>query len=436
MTTDAFQRGSELVECWFQAALAAVEPEAAVRRHLSRTSSSLEVAGGIIPVHGQLIVVGIGKAAVPMVRGAMAVCGDLISAGLVITKDGHVTGPALTGIEVREARHPVPDERGVAATREMLDLLEPLGADDVVLALISGGGSALLEAPRAPVTLDDLGQVTQLLLRAGAPIQDLNTVRTPLSLVKGGGLRRAAGAATMVTLILSDVLGNDPAIIASGPTVVGAPRPDAALALLNQYGELDRVPRTVLDTLNADLIDGDAIDDASTILEVIGDNDAAVAAVAEAARSDGFEPEFVWEGQTGEASQLGRQWAELCVNAARHQRLLLGGGEATVTVTGSGIGGRNTEFALAAALELVERGDREWLVASLATDGQDGMADAAGAIAAASTIERAVAADCDPAAALVDNDSLRVFDTAGGAVRPGPTGTNVNDLYIALRLES
>ncbi len=435
MANEALQRGAEQIERWYHAALAAVEPESTVRRHLRCADRTLTLAERTIPVRGQLVVVGVGKAAVPMARGAIGACGDLIDAGLMITKDGHAAGMPTGPIEVREASHPVPDDRGVAATTEMLDLLSPLDAGDVVLALISGGGSALLEAPRAPVTLGDLATITELLLRAGAPIHDLNLVRIPLSLVKGGGLRRAAGAATMVTLILSDVLGNDPAVIASGPTVASVPRPETALALLEQYGIRDRVPDSVLEVLNAEpTSSGEEIEINSTLIEVIGDNANAVAAFAGAAKADGFTAEILWRAKAGEAAQLGREWAARCVTAPPGQRLLLGGGEATVTVTGDGIGGRNTEFALAAALELADRGDSAWLIASLATDGQDGMTDTAGAIGSASTIERCVNAGCDPVAALAANDSLRVFDAASGTVRPGTTGTNVNDLYIGLRI--
>src|SRR5262249_48150968 len=187
-----------LIRRWFDAALRAVEPAAAVERALACDGNSLVVRGQPIPIRGRLIVVGVGKAAVPMARGVEAVWGDRIETGLVITKDGNATGELPRRVRVVEAAHPIPDERGVRATRDTLDLLGGVGEGDVVVALISGGGSALMEAPRPPVTLADVAKTTDLLLRAGAPIQDLNRVRIPLSLVKGGGLRRAANDATVV----------------------------------------------------------------------------------------------------------------------------------------------------------------------------------------------------------------------------------------------
>ncbi len=423
------------IETWYRAALAAVEPGAAVRRHVERDGAALVVGGGRVPVPGRLVVVGVGKAAVGMALGLEAVLGEIVSDGLIITKDGHAEGEQPERIRVAEAAHPIPDERGVRATREVLDLVTGLGADDVVVALISGGGSALLEAPRSPVTLTDLATVTDLLLRAGAPIDDLNAVRTPLSQVKGGGLRQAAGPATVVTLVLSDVLGNDPRVIASGPTIPGNENPERALEILARYGITDRVPSPIIDVLTASC--GQEREPApggeTDVLVVVGDNQAAIEAAADAAEADGRRVRVVWNERQGEASDLGRAWVETADRAGQDVDVLLGGGEATVTVRGSGIGGRNTEFALAAAMALDGRGDEQWVVASLATDGQDGPTGVAGAIADSGTADRARAKGVDPVTALWENDSKRVFEAAGGLVIPGPTGTNVNDLYLAVR---
>lgn len=432
MAADPATEIAARIERWFQAGLAAVEPEAAVRRHLARDGRALVVDGERFPVAGRLYVVGAGKAAIGMARGVEAVCGDLIATGLVVTKDGHVTGPPLARVAVAEAAHPVPDERGVVATRRMLDLLRRAGPDDVVIALISGGGSALLTAPRPPVSLADMAATTDLLLRAGAPIQELNAVRTPLSLVKGGGLLRAAGTTT-ITLVLSDVLGNDPRVIASGPTVPATTTAADALAVLDRYRLRERVPPVVLATLRATDQELAAGAPEHRPLVIVGDNAAAIAAMADAIAADGFRPCVVWEDAEAEAADLGRAWVEQCRRAPHDCDVLLGGGEATVTVRGDGIGGRNTEFALAAALALEQEEAPGWVVASLATDGQDGPTDVAGAIADASTVRRARAARVDPIAALANNDSLRVFESAGGLVRPGPTGTNVNDVYVGVR---
>jgi glycerate 2-kinase len=433
---------SSLIRRWFDAALRAVEPAAAVERAVAREGDALVVRGRRISIGGRLVVVGVGKAAVPMARGVERACGDRIATGLVITKDGHAAGDLPRRIRVVEAAHPIPDERGVRATREMLDLVRGLGEGDVVVALISGGGSALMEAPRPPVTLADIGRTTELMLRAGAPIQDLNRVRIPLSLVKGGGLRRAAGGATMVTLILSDVLGNDTRIIASGPTVRGEGTATEALALLERYRVRDRVPAAVVQTLEASTTEPPVWNYPDDVVEIVADNETAVEALHERATADGYRAEVVWRRKGGEAAELAREWVERCRASDPATEVLLGGGEATVTVRGDGVGGRNTEFALAAALALEAMQDsesedpggvNEWTIASLTTDGQDGPTNVAGAIADAGTCARARAAGVNPEEALANNDSLRVFEAAGGVVNPGPTGTNVNDVYIALR---
>lgn len=422
------------IERWYAAALDAVEPASVVERAIRGSGRALLVGEEVVPVPGRLLVVGVGKAAVAMARGAEQALGDLVDGGLVITKDGHLGDRRPGRIAVREASHPIPDERGVAATEEMLALLAGLGPEDVVVALISGGGSALLEAPRPPVTLADLAGLTDALLRAGAPIQVLNAVRRSLSRVKAGGLRRAAPAARFVTLILSDVLGNDPRTIASGPTVRGEPDAAGALALLRQLGLEPEAPARVIEALSrTDRGAAEEPDWSRDLVRVVGDNGSALEAATKAAAGDRLSVEVVWRDREGEASVLGREWVASLGGALAEVDVLLGGGEATVTVRGDGIGGRNTEFALAAALALAESGNAEWVVASLATDGQDGPTGVAGAIGDAETIRLARAAGVDPEAALKRNDSLAVFEAAGGVVAPGPTGTNVNDLYFALR---
>lgn len=432
---DARSQAHRRIEAWYRAALVAVEPAAAVRRHLVRDGDALVVVGRRIPIAGRLVIVAVGKAAVAMARGAEAAVGDLVRDALIVTKVGHADEPGLRAWRVLESSHPVPDERSVEAGRAALAMVEGLGTGDVLLALISGGGSALIEAPRSPVSLNDLATATDLLLRAGAPIHDLNALRTPLSLIKGGGLRRAAGAATVVTLVLSDVLGNDPRVIASGPTVWADPDPTSALAVLDRYRVADRVPHSIIDALTRLPAEAVPPNDATLtdVVDVVGDNARAVAALAAAARADGFRPRIIWSDRRGEAAELAATWVDACAAAPAADDVLLGGGEATVTVTGDGVGGRNTEFALAAALALEERGMSDWTIASLATDGQDGPTDVAGAVADVGTPARARAAGIDPVASLARNDSLPVFAAAGGLVRPGPTGTNVNDLYLAVR---
>ena len=425
------------IDRWFRAALERVDPERAVERAIRRDGRRLLVEGHGLDLSGRIWIVAVGKAAVPMARAAARVCGPLVGGGVVITKDGHIREDLPLELEPFEAAHPLPDERGVVATCRALEVLGKAGDADLVLALISGGGSALLEAPRPPVTLAEMSSMTDLLLKAGAPIQDLNAVRIPLSLVKGGGLRRAAPQTRFVTLILSDVLGNDPRVIASGPTVAGGADPRRALELLDHYRVRDSVPRTIVAALrNAESDATEAPEQRDDRIVIIGDNDGALDGMRAAARQDGLRVEIVWREQGGEARELGKAWVEACRSAPADVDVLLGGGEATVTVRGAGVGGRNTEFALAAALELGRSGEMGWAVASLATDGQDGPTGVAGTVADGETVTRAKAAEVDPERSLAENDSLSVFAAAGGIVASGPTGTNVNDLYVGVRLAS
>ncbi len=425
-----------LIREMYEAALAAAEPEAAVCRHLHGDGDAIILNGGRWQVRGRVVVVGAGKAAVAMARGVERSCGDLIDGGLVITKDGHRVPPLPRTIEVVEAAHPIPNHRGVDATRRIMEMLQGLDDGDLVIALISGGGSALLEAPVEGVSLDDMARLTDLLLRAGVPIHDLNTVRAPLSRVKGGGLLQAAGRAPILSLILSDVLGNDPRIIASGPTVAAERDGERALGVLESYGVHSKVPRNVIDVLKDVERAGHRSQESETGVHVIvADNDTAIDAAAEVAQKRGKQVSVVWREKQGEASRLGAEWVRVCREADAGANVLVGGGEATVTVRGDGIGGRNTEFALAAAIEMNSHTGPRWVVASLATDGQDGPTNVSGAIADEGTVRRAQVAGVDALEALRENDSLQVFEAAGGLVAPGPTGTNVNDLYIGIRVD-
>jgi glycerate-2-kinase len=430
--TTAPDAGRMAVEAMFQAALTAADPRRAVRDSLQVAETGLLIRGNLVPFGGSVLVIALGKAAVTMTQGAVDALGNRISGGIAITKDGHAGSVRFERVEIAEAAHPIPDDRGVRATRRALELVDQAGPDDLILALISGGGSALFEAPRPPVTLADVARVTDLLLRAGAAITELNMVRTPLSLVKGGGLLRAAGSRAVATLILSDVLGNDPRVIASGPTVPGRFDPAKACEILERFGVWDQAPVAVRSVLceSTDAFPASARD---SHLEVIADNVSAVDAARSQAEEAGLHAHVIWREATGEARVRGREWAEACHAADPGIDCLLGGGEMTVTVRGDGIGGRNTEFALAAALRLHELGDDDWLIASLATDGQDGPTNVAGAVLDAAAIDQMVSRHIDPVEHLDRNDSLAPIESVGAALAPGPTGTNVNDLYIGIR---
>jgi glycerate-2-kinase len=418
----------------FDAALDAANPTHAVSRAIHEEHSVLDVDGGRVPLDGRLVVIAIGKAAEAMAVGAVDALGERIDAGYVVTKYGHASGALDARFSVFEAGHPIPDQAGVKAARTVLDAVTALDEQDVVLALISGGGSALFEAPVEPVTLDDFAKLTQLMLRAGAPIQDLNRVRIPLSSVKGGKLRQASKAGRFVTLLLSDVLGNDPRVIASGPTVPGDLSRRDAIDILERYQLRDVVPVSVLHVLESEPATNEAgIGYDDDVVLLVADNASALNAAASEAETQGLPVDITWREREGEAAVLGREWIDAL--AGREGPLvLLGGGEATVTVRGDGHGGRNTEFALAAGLGLERRKLDSWTVASLATDGQDAMTEAAGAMACADSIRQAREAGLDPERCLEQNDSRRVFETSGELVVTGPTGTNVNDLYFAVKL--
>jgi glycerate 2-kinase len=431
------------IEAWFREVLAKLSPRRLTSHAASFAveSAALDAEGKPepsvnIPERGDVVIVAIGKAAIAMAAGAQDLFGDRFERGYILTVDG----PGAAGLDERwtvfRAGHPIPDQRGLDATREIIAAVESLVSDDMVVALISGGGSALFEAPRDPLTLADFAELTQLILNAGAPIQHLNTVRIPLSQVKGGSFRRRSPAGRFVTLILSDVLGNDPRIIASGPTVEPATTGAAALAILDLYGLREAVPPSVRDALNDAAAEEPDWDYPGDLVEIVGDLDLAMQLAEEVSEEAGFPTEVVDFVLDGEAAEMAREWVAMLLGMPADIDVVWGGGENTVTVRGAGTGGRNTEFALAGALELDRLGNDEWVVASLATDGQDGTSGSAGAIASRETIKRARELDIDPEAALANNDSATFFAQVGGLVNTGPSGTNVNDLYVGVRRAS
>jgi hydroxypyruvate reductase len=431
------------IEAWFRDVLAKLGPRRLTSHAASFAvdSDALDIGGQSepsveIPERGEVVIVAMGKAAIAMATGAQDRLGDRFERGYVLTVDG----PDSVGLDERwtvfRAGHPIPDQRGFDATREIIAAVEALESDDMVVALISGGGSALFEAPRDPLTLADFAELTQLLLNAGAPIQHLNTVRIPLSQVKGGSFRRRSPAGRFVTLLLSDVLGNDPKIIASGPTVEPATTGAAALAILDLYGLRETVSPAVRAALNEAAAEEPEWDYPDDLVEIVGDLDLAMQLAEEVSEEAGYSTKAVDFVLEGEAAEMAREWVATLLEMPADIDVVWGGGENTVTVRGAGTGGRNTEFALAGALELDRLGNDEWVVASLATDGQDGTSGSAGAIASRETIKRARELGIDPEAALANNDSATFFAHVGGLVNTGPSGTNVNDLYVGVRRTS
>jgi hydroxypyruvate reductase len=376
-----------------------------------------------------------------MARSAEELLGDRIDEGLIITKYGH--GVPLRRCRVMEAGHPVPDENGVEATRALLDLVATAGPDDLVLCMISGGGSALTPAPVPGISLADKQATTRLLLACGATIHEINTLRKHLSRIKGGRLSRCANGARMVSLILSDVIGDDLDIIASGIT---APDPGTfgdCMEILSRYGLLERVPEAVHNHLAAggqgrveetpkpgDPVFGGVEN------RIVGSIADALSAAASEARRLGFNPLILSSMIQGEAREVAKVLCAIAAEVRRSGRpiqapaCLLSGGETTVTLKGDGKGGRNMELALAAGIAL--SGRSHTLLLSAGTDGSDGPTDAAGAFADGTTVARAKALGISASGHLDGNDAYRFFRPLGDLFITGPTRTNVMDLQVLL----
>lgn len=398
----------------FGAAVDSADPAKTVARHLPDQPC------------GRVVVVGAGKSAAAMARAVEEAWPEVDLTGVVVTRYGHAV--QTHRIEVIEAAHPVPDQAGAQAAQRILDAVGGLGPDDLVLVLISGGGSALMTAPAPGLTLEEKMQVNRLLLASGAPISVMNRVRRRLSSVKGGRLALAAAPARVVTLAISDVPGDDPLAIASGPTVHDADARSDLSEVVRMLGlRLPEAARRLL------LETPEPLPAFQADYRMISTPMLALEAAAVVARAEGVTPLILGDAIEGEASAAGQVMAGIARSAALHGQpvkgpaVLLSGGETTVTIgaTKPGRGGRNTEFLLAMALAL----DGLPGVHALAgdTDGIDGTEDAAGATVAPDTLARARTAGLDPAAVLAGHDSYSLFDRIGDLVKTGPTLTNVND---------
>jgi glycerate 2-kinase len=425
----------KMLEDIFKAAVKAVDPYALVRGHL-------ESHGQLLPegVFRRVFVAGFGKAACPMAAALAGMPSLPIDERIVITKYGHCGGYDQDKIKVHEAGHPLPDENGVRATDALAGLLKKADAETLVICLISGGGSSLLVSPCEGVSLGEKRAVTDLLLKAGATIQELNTVRKHLSRVKGGRLAEVAYPAKTISLIISDVVGDSLDVIASGPTAPDKTTYSEALSILRRYGLIGRAPRSIIEVLDkgaGGLIPETPKQD-NRIFEnvnnmIIGNSRRALQAAMEKAVSLGFHTEIICDAVTGEARDAGRDLARKAIEIKSAKRslqpiCLISGGETTVTVTGNGRGGRNMELALAFAEEIEGSGGIRLL--SAGTDGTDGPTDAAGAIADGNTVRRGREKGADAGEYLANNDSCSFFKKAGGLFVTGPTGTNVMDIQI------
>jgi glycerate 2-kinase len=427
----------------FQAALKAVDPGEAIRTHVRREGDQLHVADRTYDLrqYEAAYVIGVGKAGAAMALAVEVLLGDRLRGGHVIVKYGH--GGPVKQVTLHEAGHPIPDEAGVGATRTLIDFVKDRGPRDLLICLISGGGSALSPAPVDGITLAEKQEVTRLLLACGATIHEINALRKHISQIKGGQLARLAAPATLVTLVLSDVVGDALDVIASGPTVPDTSTFADCLEILDKYQLLDHMPKAIHRHLEAGRAGeipetpkpGDAVF-AHTQTVLIGRNLQALEAASRRAIDLGYQALILSSAIEGETRQVAKVHAGIAkeVLASGHPlaapACILSGGETTVTLRGQGKGGRNQEFALAMALDI--RDIPGIAVLSGGTDGTDGPTNAAGASADWTTCERAEQLGLQPRLALDNNDAYPFFARLGDLLITGPTQTNVMDVRVML----
>ncbi|HEU0292095.1 MAG TPA: glycerate kinase [Anaerolineales bacterium] len=406
------------------AALQAVDPAEAVRRHIPETDGN---------VYG----LGIGKASIPMLT-ALAEALPL-SGALAISKHDSSSTPSLFPVIL--GSHPIPDVQSLYAGQRALEFVSSLHENDTLVCLISGGGSALVTAPYGGITLEDMQALTSLLLSCGARIDEINTLRRQLDRIKGGGLARATKA-KVISLILSDVIGNPLEAIASGPTVPDPTTRTDAIEILKKYHLEEKVPDSITNFLESNFLESSLLESASSAAGrlqsqniIIGDNRFAAQAALEQAGREGFSAEVLTNELQGEAREVGVRLArQLREELTKRPRpfCLIAGGETTVTIQGNGKGGRNQELALAVVKELA--GEKDVMLIALATDGEDGPTDAAGAVVTGESAWQAERLGVDAADHLSRNDAYPFFAVLGDLIKTGPTGTNVNDLIFLVAL--
>jgi glycerate 2-kinase len=421
------------------AALQAVDPVSAVKRYMHLEGNTLHIGERDYDLrqYENIYVVGGGKAGGSMALAVEGILGHRITAGVINTKYGYLADTKI--IRINEAGHPIPNAQGMAGAKEMVGLARGASARDLVLCLISGGGSALMTLPVEGIGLKDMEALTSALLRCGATINEINTIRKHLSQIKGGNLSRAAFPAQVVSLILSDVVGNPLDVIASGPTVPDSSSFAQSWEIVQRYGLVDELPSPVIEQLRRGR-DGEIEETpkhgdpvfAGTYNLIIGSNEIAARAAADEARDAGFHPLLLSTYVEGEAREVAQVFCAIAREILHSGQpvprpaCVVAGGETTVTIRGEGMGGRNQELALSAAIHV--DGLDEVVIVALATDGTDGPTDAGGAIADGSTLRRARAKKLLARQYLANNDSYHFFDQLNDLLITGPTNTNVNDL--------
>ena len=414
-------------------AIEAVEPGEAIRRHVVRSQNRLICDGENIDLDQfeHVYLLAFGKAALPMSLKLTEIVDEKLTQGWVVPK--HVSETSEPRLIIKPGSHPLPDENSLAAGEMLLSAAKSFTEKDLVLCLISGGGSALVTAPYPGISLEDIRELTRLLLACGARIDEINTLRRHLDRIKGGGLAKHIAPAKLVSLILSDVVNSPLETIASGAT---APDPSTlkdVWKILEKYDLIEKIPPAIHKHLEKEIETpkpGDILfNKVSNIL--IGNNEIAAKAAAEKAHSFGFETIDLGNAWQGEAREVSKVLVGKLTSYRQGPVCIIAGGETTVTIHGSGKGGRNQELALAAVPLLA--GIPDVMLVTLATDGEDGPTDAAGAVVTGQSANRAKKLGIDPRVYLNDNDSYHFFQKLGDLLNPGPTGTNVNDLVFMFR---
>ncbi len=426
----------------YRAALDAADPRAAIRRAVQREGDTLRIDMRKYDLsRGHVFVVGFGKASAAMAEAIEGICGDKIARGAVSVKYGHTL--PLRKIQLLEAGHPLPDANSIHSAEEILDVLRGARESDLVICVISGGGSAILELPVDGISLDNLRVTTDTLLRSGATINEMNAIRKHLSQVKGGQLGRYANGAHIVSLILSDVIGSPIDTIASGPTAPDSTTYADALDVIDRRGLRTQSPVSVIHHLergtHGEIPETPKGNDpmfARVQNVIVADNTIACNAALEASRERGFNALLLSSFIQGQAREIAKMLAAIAKEIAQSNRpvprpaCIIVGGETTVSIRGTGTGGRCQELALAAAIEIA--GIDNGVILAGGTDGTDGPTDAAGAIVDGTTVVRAAERGLDARAFLSNNDAYHFFQPLDDLIMTGPTNTNVNDVMLTL----
>lgn len=422
-------------------AIESANPESAINKNFRLEYENLRIGNSTIRLSGfkNILVIGAGKASTQMAKAIENILIRRLTGGLICTKYGHAT--ALHYLRVMEAGHPIPDKNSLLAAQRTLKIVEKAGAEDLIICLISGGASAIWSIPYPPVTFEEKQRTTEILVKCGADIHEINTVRKHLSGIKGGRLAQAAHPATIATLAISDVVGDELTTIGSGPTVSDPTTFEQAFEIISKYDIAPDLPPSVQDHIwngfKGLIKETPGANDSvfsKNPAAIIASNKEALAVAMQTGRYLGYKTYIYSSKLTGEAREVGPKLVDKLKELARARRaatepiMLLSGGETTVTVKGKGKGGRNQELILSAALALA--GLSDVVMASVGTDGSDGTTDAAGAFADCTSIGRGQEAGLDAQAFLDNNDSYEYFNRLGDLIRIGPTGTNVMDIQV------